>query len=131
VRPFSEQAVSDVDLKVRVGFIFLNSTRVLNNLLLPNSYLIFNVLLYSLWDQITKTFNNSSGREQPSTKEQLVKLARNIRQVERRTLDEAVLIDRKNLSKFKTSCSRTGGGRGDNPPKGNIVYSCITLQIFT
>jgi len=109
VRPFSEQAVSDVDLKVRVGFIFLNSTRVLNNLLLPNSYLIFNVLLYSLWDQITKTFNNSSGREQPSTKEQLVKLARNIRQVERRTLDEAVLIDRKNLSKFKTSCSRTGG----------------------
>ncbi len=70
------------------------------------------------------------GREQPSTKEQLVKLARNIRQVERWNLDESFLTDRKNLNKFKTSCSKTGGGQGDKPPKGNYVYSCLLFYKY-
>jgi len=61
----------------------------------------------------------------PSTKDQLVKLASNIRLTQRRNIDSN---DRSIQSKFKISCSQTGGGQSDKPPDGNIAYSKLYLN---
>ena len=82
----------------------------------------------SLWTQITFEFNNASGRDSPSTKDQLIKVARAIRSSERKSLDTD-FIDRANQSKFKASCSQTGGGQSDPPPKSNYSLLYFVLQL--
>ena len=63
-------------------------------------------------------FNATSRRKSNSTEKQLLKLAQNMRQQEQKKLDSLQRQAKLELSRFKASCSKTGGGKSDPPPEG-------------
>ena len=71
-----------------------------------------------VWNDVVDSFNLlTSSRKNKSDKQNLIKLARNIRCTERRKLDTKV------TNAWNTDCVKTGSGYGSKKPNGKLYLN--------